>query len=178
MVPYGTTFAPVGSVSLDFRVTAFPYKSSSLATPLKRWDYGCWTVESSDFYGSCGRGKTIQPRLWREEMHPFCRLRRRLPRRGRFQRQETFAILTVNDNGKGKPYNRAFGAREMHPFCLRHLSTGKRLTKFSVALRLPTNFVRLPPRRGRFALRLPLDLISITKHSTARSAPSGGKVVR
>ena len=34
LVPYGTTFAPVGSVSLDFRVTAFPYKSSSLATPL------------------------------------------------------------------------------------------------------------------------------------------------
>ena len=67
---------------------------------------------------------------------------------------------------------------EMHPFCLRHLSTGKRLTKFSVALRLPTNFVRLPPRRGRFALRLPLDLISITKQSAARSAPSGGKVVR
>ena len=33
---YGTTFAPVGSVSLDFRVTAFPYKSSSLATPLYR----------------------------------------------------------------------------------------------------------------------------------------------
>ena len=23
-------------------------------------------------------GKTIQPRLWREEMHPFCRLRRHL----------------------------------------------------------------------------------------------------
>ena len=34
LVPYGTTFAPLGSVSLDFRVTAFPYKSSSLATPL------------------------------------------------------------------------------------------------------------------------------------------------
>jgi hypothetical protein len=40
LVPVGTTFAPLGSVSLDFRVTAFPYKSSSLATPLKRWDYG------------------------------------------------------------------------------------------------------------------------------------------
>ena len=33
------------------------------------------------------------------------------------------------------------------------------------------------PRRGKFALCLPLDLISITKHSAARSAPSGGKVV-
>ena len=28
--------------------------------------------------------KTKQPRLWRVEMHPFCRLWRRLPRRGRF----------------------------------------------------------------------------------------------
>ena len=33
LVAGATTFAPVGSVSLDFRVTAFPYKSSSLATP-------------------------------------------------------------------------------------------------------------------------------------------------
>ena len=33
LVPLGTIFAPLGSVSLDFRVTAFPYKSSSLATP-------------------------------------------------------------------------------------------------------------------------------------------------
>ena len=48
-----------------------------------------------------------------------------------------------------KPNNLA-SLVEMHPFCLRHLSTGKRLTKFSVALWLPTNFVRLPPRRGRF----------------------------
>ena len=49
LVPVGTTFAPLGSVSLDFRVTAFPYKSSSLATPLKRWDYGrsalCYMVQ-------------------------------------------------------------------------------------------------------------------------------------
>ena len=33
LVAGATTFAPVGSVSLDFRVTTFPYKSSSLATP-------------------------------------------------------------------------------------------------------------------------------------------------
>ena len=30
------------------------------------------------------RGKTKQPRLRRVEMHPFCRLRRHLPQRGRF----------------------------------------------------------------------------------------------
>ena len=33
LVAGATTFAPVGSVSLDFRVATFPYKSSSLATP-------------------------------------------------------------------------------------------------------------------------------------------------
>ena len=32
-----------------------------------------------------------------------------------------------------KPYNRACGPSEMHPFCLRHLSTGKHVTGFSVA---------------------------------------------
>ena len=30
---YGTTFAPVGSMSLDFQVAVLPYKSSSFATP-------------------------------------------------------------------------------------------------------------------------------------------------
>ena len=87
-----------------------------------------------------------------------------------------------------KPYNRTLGAMEnkqtglrpleMHPVCLRHLSTGKRLTKFSVALWLPTNFVRLPPRRGRFTLRSASELISISRHNAAKSSPSGGKVVR
>ena len=34
---YGTTFAPQGSMSLDFRVALrLPYKSSSFATPQKR----------------------------------------------------------------------------------------------------------------------------------------------
>ena len=48
----------------------------------------------------------------------------------------------------------ALRAREMHPFCLRHL-----------------------PRRGRFALRSALGIISTTMHSTAKSSPSGEKVV-
>ena len=46
LVPYGTTFAPLESMSLDFRVAMLPYKSSSFATPLKRWDYGRWAVAS------------------------------------------------------------------------------------------------------------------------------------
>ena len=40
-----------------------------------------------------------------------------------------------------------------------------------------TNHVRLPPRRGRFALRSALGIISTSMHSTAKSSPSGGKVV-
>ena len=107
-----------------------------------------------------------------------------------------------------KPNNRALGAMgkqanlarswKMHPFCLRHLSTGKRLTKFSVALWLPTNFVRLPPeeachwifgslrfptnpvplppRRGKSALRFPLESCS-TLLSTHSAPCIGGKVV-
>ena len=73
-----------------------------------------------------------------------------------------------------KPYNRPVGV-EMHPLCRlwRRLSTGKRLTKFSVAFRLPTNFVRLPPRRGRFALRTAFVLISISRHNAAKTSPSG-----
>ena len=59
-----------------------------------------------------------------------------------------------------KPYNRALGAMEnkqtglrpleMHPFCLRHL-----------------------PRRGRFSLRSASELISISRHNSAKSSPSG-----
>ena len=33
LVPNGTTFLLKGSMSLDFRVAALPYKSSSFATP-------------------------------------------------------------------------------------------------------------------------------------------------
>ena len=67
LVAGATTFAPLGSVSHDSRVASAPptnrvplppeeachwilsrprapYESSSLATPLKRWDYGYWAV--------------------------------------------------------------------------------------------------------------------------------------
>ena len=45
----------------------------------------------------------------------------------------------------------ALRAFEMHPFCLRHL-----------------------PRRGRFALHSASGLISISRHSAAKTSPSGG----
>ena len=67
---------------------------------------------------------------------------------------------------------------EMHPYSPAGTSPkGKRVTGFSVALRLPTNPVPLPPRRGKFALRSASELISTSMHSTAKSSPSGGKVV-
>ena len=36
-----------------------------------------------------------------------------------------------------------------------------------------TNHVRLPPRRGRFALRSASELINISRHSAAKTSPSG-----
>ena len=67
---------------------------------------------------------------------------------------------------------------EMHPYSPAGTSPkGKRVTGFSVALRLPTNPVPLPPRRGKFALRSASELISTSMHSTAKSSPSGEKVV-
>ena len=62
---------------------------------------------------------------------------------------------------KGRPYDKtiqppenkptALRARKCTPIpALRDFSTGKRLTRFSVAQGLPTNRVRLPPRRGKF----------------------------
>ena len=66
----------------------------------------------------------------------------------------------------------------MHPYSPAGTSPkGKRVTGFSVALRLPTNPVPLPPRRGKFALLPASERISTSMHSTAKSFPSGGKVV-
>ena len=80
--------------------------------------------------------------------------------------------------GEGKQANRPAGV-EMHPFCRlrRRLSTGKRLTRFSGRFCSPTNHVRLPPRRGRFALRSAFVLISILRHNAAKTSPSGGGAV-
>ena len=77
---------------------------------------------------------------------------------------------------KGKQANRAFGAREMHPYprLRRYFSTGKRLTRFSVAQGLPTNRVRLPPRRGKFWRRYASELRG-TLFSTHSAPVRGGK---
>ena len=42
LVAGATTFAPLGSMSLDFRVALLPYKSSSFATPLRGGKVGAW----------------------------------------------------------------------------------------------------------------------------------------
>ena len=87
-------------------------------------------------------GKTIQPRLTvsRLKGRPFYG-----QAKGQLRLTCTFSAECAQ-------------REEMHPFCRlrRRLSTGKRLTRFSVAQGLPTNRVRLPPRRGRFAQRFPV----------------------
>ena len=70
LVAGATTFAPVGSMSLDFRVAALPYKSSSFATPLKRGHYGRWTLRSICAWSS-SEGKTIQPGFTRGKCPPL-----------------------------------------------------------------------------------------------------------
>jgi hypothetical protein len=104
LVAVATTFAPVGSMSLDFRVAALPYStaitdsldSQVAAAPLRiqfagvtpvplpppvQGHYGRWAFRSICAWSSSER-KTIQPGLRPVEMHPFCRLRRRLPTEG------------------------------------------------------------------------------------------------
>ena len=75
----------------------------------------------------------------------------------------------------GKQANRPVGRLKCTPSAAyrRRLSTGKRLTRFSGRFCSPTNHVRLPPRRGRFALHSVSGLISISRHSAAKTSPSG-----
>ena len=76
-----------------------------------------------------------------------------------------------------KPNNLA-SLMEMHPYSPAGTSPkGKRVTGFSVALRLPTNPVPLPPRRGKSALLPASELISTSMHSTAKSSTPEEKVV-
>ena len=42
LVPYGTTFAPVGSVSHDSQVAITPLRIVFPCHPAERWDYGRW----------------------------------------------------------------------------------------------------------------------------------------
>ena len=76
-----------------------------------------------------------------------------------------------------KPNNLA-SLVEMPPFCLRHLSTGKRLTRFSLACgSLRIVFACHPGGGGLLSASLSANL-SRSLHSGARSSPFGGKVVR
>ena len=76
-----------------------------------------------------------------------------------------------------KPNNLA-SLVEMHPFCLRHLSTGKRLTRFSLACgSLRIVFACHPGGGGLLSASLSANL-SRSLYSGARSSPFGGKVVR
>ena len=80
----------------------------------------------------------------------------------------------------GKQANRPVGRLKCTPSAAyrRRLSTGKRLTRFSGRFCSPTNHVRLPPRRGRFALHSASGLISISRHSAAKTSPSVEKYRR
>ena len=63
---------------------------------------------------------------------------------------------------------------EMHPFCLRHLSTGKRLTRFSVAYgSLRIVFACHPGGGGLLSASLSANL-SHSLLSAAKTSPSGG----
>ena len=76
--------------------------------------------------------------------------------------------------GQRKPNNRACGAMEMHPPLPTAPLHGKSSHVIFRSLCSLTNHVRLPPRRGRFTLRSAFGLISILRHSTAKTSPSGG----
>ena len=86
-----------------------------------------------------------------------------------------------------RPYNRALGAKGKHanraspdgnaplspPAAV--LLHGKASHVIFRSLRFLTNHVRLPPQRGKSALRSAFVLISISKHSAAKISPSGGE---
>ena len=66
---------------------------------------------------------------------------------------------------------------EMHPFCRLSATSlhGKASHTIFRLLRSLTNRVRLPPRRGRFALCSTSGRISISRHNAAKTSPSGGR---
>ena len=111
-----------------------------------------------------------------------CCLRQRAPLvgAGQWRQCEFMAAAERKPNNRaspgGKQANRPVGRLKCTPSAAyrRRLSTGKRLTRFSGRFCSPTNHVRLPPRRGRFALHSASGLISISRHSAAKTSPSGG----
>ena len=52
------------------------------------------SVTRKPYNRPAGVEKTSQPRLRAPEMHPFCRLRRRLPRRGRFALRSAYYLIS------------------------------------------------------------------------------------
>ena len=110
-----------------------------------------------------------------------CCLRQRAPLvgAGQWRQCEFMAAAERKPNNRaspgGKQANRPVGRLKCTPSAAyrRRLSTGKRLTRFSGRFCSPTNHVRLPPRRGRFALHSVSGLISISRHSAAKTSPSG-----
>ena len=60
LVAGATTFAPVGSVSLDSQSPKGSLRIQFPCHPASRWDYGCWAFRAAGAHGSSGR-KTIQP---------------------------------------------------------------------------------------------------------------------
>ena len=78
--------------------------------------------------------------------------------------------------GEGKPYNRACSARKMHPFCRlqRRLSTGKRLTRFSVAYGSLRIVFACHPGGGDLLSAYPCANLSCSLYSGEKTSPSGG----
>ena len=78
----------------------------------------------------------------------------------------------------GKPYNRADARWKCTPIPLRGLPPKGETTHYILRVAdAPSKCVRCAPRRGKSALRSALGIISTSMHSTAKSSPSGGKVV-
>ena len=54
LVAGATTFAPVGSVSLDSQSPKGSLRIQFPCHPASRWDYGCWAFRATGAYGSSG----------------------------------------------------------------------------------------------------------------------------
>ena len=146
-------------MSLDFRVALLPYKSSSFATPL---------------LGRATKGKRLygqSRRLTSPDLHILCRM--------------CTVGLWVLGSGvnlslwqqRRENHTTGLAPVEMHPFCRLSATSlhGKASHTIFRLLRSLTNRVRLPPRRGRFALCSTSGLISISRHNAAKTSPSGGR---
>ena len=111
---------------------------------------------------------------------PQSRRRAPLVGAGQWRQCEFMAVAERKPNNRaspgGKQANRPDGRWKCTPFGANapplprweacHWIFGSRCS--------PTNPVPLPPRRGNFALRSAFGLISTSRHSAAKTSPSGG----